>query len=397
MARPRDYTLLGVTVGHAVHDAWYGVSPVLLAAVSAQMQLSNSDIGLMLLLYHVLSSVTQPFFGRLAERIGGRPLAVGSIVWTTSLFTVILFVNSKLWLGILIFLAGIGSGAWHPQGAANASRAGGERWGATAASVFFQGGMLGSALLGAALGGYLISAYGRHALVVISAITITLALTVVRRCVPRRIAQMEKHGQPVNLNGAAGTNGLGAVLAFLLLATAFRALTHNTLNAYVPKYQQDLGVSSAVYGLVMSAFMIATAVGGVAGSYLSDRLGMRAILAGSLFVGAIPLMLFLRTEGLVSYAFFVLCGVFEGPSHTILVVAAQRRFPQRIAMISGIFLGFTFVSGAVGAWLLGLLADRVGLHTMLGVLPWALVGAAFFSFLGTPRPQPMEKKAAAEA
>ena len=47
----------------------------------------------------------------------------------------------------------------------------------------------------------------------------------------------------------------------------------------MPKQQQDLGVSAAGYGLLMSAFMIAGAVGGVLGSFGADRLGIRNVLA----------------------------------------------------------------------------------------------------------------------
>ena len=153
MAEGQRRTLLGVAIGHAAHDTWYGVAPILLATLSGSMQLSNSEIGLVLLLYQTVSSLTQPFFGRLSETAGGRPLAVGAILWTSLSFTGAVFSGSKAILALCIGLAGLGSGAWHPQGSANATAAGGARWGATSASLFFLGGSMGSAFLGAALGG----------------------------------------------------------------------------------------------------------------------------------------------------------------------------------------------------------------------------------------------------
>ncbi|MHB1317625.1 MAG: MFS transporter, partial [Anaerolineae bacterium] len=166
-------TLIGEALAHALHDTWYGVAPILLASVSGQLQLNNSDIGLMLLVYQAVSSVTQPGFGRLAERYGGRSFAVGSIIWTALLFTGVLFASSKLLLTILIGLAGLGSGAFHPQGTANSTLAGGSRLGATATSLFFFGGTIGTALLGAALGGFLIAEFGRQSLVAISILNIS--------------------------------------------------------------------------------------------------------------------------------------------------------------------------------------------------------------------------------
>jgi len=384
MPNAKDRTLLGVSVGHAAHDVWFGVAPVLLASLSASMDLSNSEIGFILLLYQLFSSLSQPFFGRLSERWGGRPFAVGAILWTTAMFSGVLFAESKVLLAAIVGLAGFGSGAWHPQGAANATVSGGQRWGATAASVFFLGGTLGTTF-GSAVSGLLLSSYGRRALLAISAITVALALLVVRPWVPMRLARSARGERPVA--DAAGGNGAAfwVLLAFLLAATALRSLTFHSLNSYVPKYQQDLGISSAQYGLLMSLFLFTTAIGGVMGSYVADRAGVRGVLIGTMVAGGALLYVFLNAGGLLSDAAFVLSGLLIGPSHILLVVAAQRRFPQRMAMISGLILGFTFVSGGGGAWLLGLAADRIGLGTALGALPWFMLAAAACALVAVPR------------
>ena len=395
MAQPHERTLLGVAIGHAAHDTWYGVAPIFLATLSGGMALSNSEIGLVLLLYQAVSSVTQPFFGRLSERIGGRPLAVGAILWTTLCFSGALFAGSKTLLATCIGLAGLGSGAWHPQGSANATAAGGAKWGATSASVFFLGGSLGSAFIGAALGGYLLETWGARALLILSAITVCLALFVVRWLVPHQVASVAASEEKPAAHSVAGRGGrtFWFILALLLLGTALRSLTMHTLNTYVPKYQEDLGVSSAVYGLVISFFITATAVGGVAGSYLADRIGIRSVLVCSMILTGLLLVPFVRLTGTLSYVSLIAAGLLLGPSHTLLLVAGQRKFPQRMAVVSGIFLGFNFVSGAGGAWVFGLLADQFGLGRMFGVLPWTLAGAAFFALLSVPARKTDESRA----
>ncbi|MHB1294725.1 MAG: MFS transporter [Anaerolineae bacterium] len=389
--RASDRTLLGVSIGHAAHDAWFGVAPILLARLSLTMGLTNAQIGLMLLMYQALSSVSQPMFGRLAERVGGRTLGVVAILWTTALYSGTLFAQTPVLLGILIALAGLGSGAWHPQGSANATIAGGERWGATAASIFFLGGSLGTALLGSALGGALLESYEPPALLVISAITAFLAIVVVRPLIPRRLPTRPAAAESTTTaesgaKGAAPASGtlFWMLLSCLLLATALRSLTYHTLNTYVPRYEQELGMGVAGYGVLMSLFTVAIAVGGVAGAYLADHIGIQRVLVGTQAVSAALLWLFFGTQGLASSAALVLGGLFLGPSHTLFVVAAQRRFPQRIATISGLILGFSFFTGAGGATLVGSLADRIGLGAALGVLPWALVGAALISVLAVP-------------
>lgn len=384
MDRENRRTLIGVSIGHAAHDSWYGVAPVLLAALSGQMALSNADIGFFLLWYQAVSAATQPLFGRLAERIGGRGLAVGSILWTTFLFTLTLFAQTKAVLLICIALAGFGSGAWHPQGTVYATMAGGRRWATTAAAIFFVGGSAGGAFLGAGLGGLLLGTFGRESLLAISAITAILALTVVRHSVPRWLPTTARPSAEKVASSASG-RGFWLVLAFLLLGIALRSLSNTSLTNYVPKYQQDLGVAAATYGVLMSAFLAANGVGGVLGGYLADKLGLQRILLISLTLSGLALFGFVHTAGLLSYALLMVSGLFLGPSHTLFVVAGQRQFPQRMAMISGIFLGFTFVSGACGSWLLGILADRVGLPAVLAILPWTLALAGLTALVGVPR------------
>ncbi|MFP3896517.1 MAG: MFS transporter [Anaerolineales bacterium] len=388
MEKARKRTLIGVSVGHGVHDIWLGLAPVLLAALSTQMGLSNADIGLGIMLYQGISSLTQPLFGRLSERIGGRPLAVGSILWTTSCFSVSLFVQTKLLLMGCIALAGLGSGAWHPQGAANATVAGGKRWGATAASIFFLGGTLGSAFPGAALGGYLLENYGRRSLLIIAAATVILGLTLIRNMVPRWIqkseqAAEEEERETQSVNGSMDA-AFWILLIMLLLGTALRRVVDESMGTFFPKYQQDLGVSAATYGFLMSLFLGGRAVGGVVGSYLADRVGLRSSLVGSVVLCAVSLFLFVNTPPPWSYTFFILSGFLCSPSQTLFMVAGQRQFPRRIAMVSGLFLGFAFLSGAGGVWIFGLLADRVGLETLFSVLPWFLVGAALCGFIAVP-------------
>lgn len=389
MERETRRILIGESVGHAVHDAWFGLAPVLMAALSAQLQMSNSDIALAILLYQLASSATQPIFGRLSERVGGRPFAVGAILWTTAMFTITLFTGSKLVLMGSVALAGFGSGAWHPQGTVNATLAGGRRWSATSSSVFFFGGTLGTSLIGSALGGFLIEVFGRQSLLLISALTVTLALTVVRSMVPRRlIAQDDEHVRQQAAASGSADRAFWFMVALLLVGIALRSLAQFTLNTFVPKYQQDLGASPALYGALMSLFLFGNAVGGVMGSYLADHVGIRQVLAGSLVFGGLCFYLFLHSQGLPSYIALALGGMFLGPSHTLFLVSGQRRFPHRMATASGLFLGFIFVSGSGGAWLLGLLADRVGLASVLAVVPWAMVGAALAAFVAVPRRAP---------
>jgi FSR family fosmidomycin resistance protein-like MFS transporter len=60
---------------------------------------------------------------------------------------------------------------------------------------------------------------------------------------------------------------------------------------------------------------------------------------------------------------------------------AQSLVPRGLGLMSGIVLGFTFVAGAVGTGVSGVLADQIGLLPTMyfnAALPLVAAGLAFF-------------------
>lgn len=57
-----------------------------------------------------------------------------------------------------------------------------------------------------------------------------------------------------------------------------------------------------------------------------------------------------------------------GAPHSIIIVLAQRMSPGKIGMASGLVLGFTFASGAIGNLFSGVLADWLDLPGLFQIL-----------------------------
>jgi FSR family fosmidomycin resistance protein-like MFS transporter len=72
----------------------------------------------------------------------------------------------------------------------------------------------------------------------------------------------------------------------------------------------------------------------------------------------------------------LLAGFFGGMPHSVLVIAAQSLLPGRRAFASGLTLGLMFFTGAVGTYLLGVIADEVGLAVALRNAAFLLLLAA---------------------
>jgi FSR family fosmidomycin resistance protein-like MFS transporter len=119
-------------------------------------------------------------------------------------------------------------------------------------------------------------------------------------------------------------------------------------------------------------FLGATAAGTIIGGPIGDRIGRQPVLWISI-LGALPLSLALPFVSLFwTDVLAVLIGVIMASAFPAIVVYAQELLPGRVGMIAGLFFGFAFGMGGIGAALIGWFADRAGIELafqLCAVLP----------------------------
>jgi FSR family fosmidomycin resistance protein-like MFS transporter len=79
-----------------------------------------------------------------------------------------------------------------------------------------------------------------------------------------------------------------------------------------------------------------------------------------------------------------------------IVVFAQDLIPGKVGMISGLFFGFAFGMGGLGAAVLGLLADRTGIefvYRTIAYLPLLGIAAVLLPNLAPAKPTAIAKAA----
>src|SRR5687768_7153848 len=105
-----------MTLVHTVNDAMTAILGALLPTLQVQFDAGPTALALMVAVFWIASSVTQPVFGALGEDIGLR--VIGSVgVLMASLFLSLIGVASELWLVfVLLAIGGLGSAALHPVG-----------------------------------------------------------------------------------------------------------------------------------------------------------------------------------------------------------------------------------------------------------------------------------------
>ncbi len=350
-----------VALAHMIVDVLNGTRNVLLAFLSKPLGLSNTSLGLISTLYAVISSLAQPIFGFIADRFGGRWVAAGGMAWMAVFFVLAVTIPGPIAIFFLI-LAGIGSGAFHPVGAVQATLAGRTQMAGretTAASFFFLFGQSGW-FLGPLLGGAVISWLGAPglALLALALIPVTVYVAVQLKSALLEEKLVIPEGEKIPLRQRL----LKLSVLALVLVSAFQAWAQSNVTTFLPKSLSDLGQPPAQYGLLTSLFMGGSAIGNVIGGNLADRYGKQRVVMVSLALATLPLLLMGIWEYSDWYYLLVpLSGLLTGAAFSVIVVLSQRIMPGGMGVATGLVLGFTFSAGALGALLSGMLADAVSL------------------------------------
>lgn len=388
--------LSAVSFGHFTIDILNSSIAMIITVMAVPFELSNSQIGLGVMVYQLVGSLSQPPFGWLADRLGGRWLGAVGLLWTAIFYAIATYAQSYLFLLVFMSLAALGSGAFHPQGAMVASDAGRHR-ASSATAIFFLLGQMGLAF-GPILAGLVLEELGLSGARILSIaalpVIIWMALGLYQPIQPRRDGDEVASSRKPRRSSVE--RRWGVLIAFAILV-ALRATVQQGYYGLLPKFFADQGLSPADYGLLVGIFSITLAVGTLVGGILGDSMDHRKLLIWSLLLTAPFTYTMLFADGWLYVVLAALAGFLVGIPHSVLVVMAQQLLPKRQGLASGAVLGFMFATGAAGTGLAGWIADYTGMAAALhgvALLPIAAGISAFFLVrqpvsAAVPKPAPL--------
>jgi FSR family fosmidomycin resistance protein-like MFS transporter len=377
--------LVAISFSHLLNDTIQSLLPAIYPILKESYSLSFAQIGLITLTLNVTASILQPLVGLYTDR---RATPYSLVVGMTFSLAGLLLLSVAGRLGLLLLasgLVGVGSAVFHPESSRVARMASGGRHG-LAQSVFQVGGNIGTAL-GPLLAAFLVLPRGQRSIAWASSVAL-LGIVVLwqvghwyasRRSVTRTAkvaSQADVHGP--RLSQAMVRRSI-AVLIALIFSKYFYLASLMSYYTFYLIHKFNVSVQAAQIDLFI--FLGATAAGTILGGPIGDRFGRKLVIWVSI-LGVFPFTFALPFASLFwTRLLTVAIGLILASAFSAIVVYAQELMPGRVGLISGLFFGFAFGMGGLGAAVLGRLADATSIDfvyrvcaflPLIGLLTWFL-------------------------
>ncbi|MGO4712266.1 MFS transporter [Bradyrhizobium sp. 2TAF24] len=362
------YVVLGsISFSHFLNDTMQSLIPSVYPILKDNYALDFAQIGLITLVFQVTASLLQPVVGIVTDR---KPMPFSLAIGMGFTFIGLLLISVAHQYAVILLAAaliGLGSAVFHPESARIARLASGGRYG-FAQSVFQVGGNFGSAM-GPVLAALIVVPFGQPSLAWFSSIAFLAIVILWRigrwyqpRIVPRKAVARERDPH------APSPARTATALAILIVLVFSKYFYMASIGSYYTFYLiHKFGVSTQSAQLYLFLFLGAVAAGTFFGGPIGDRIGRRYVIWVSI-LGALPFTLLLPHAGLtMSAVLSVIIGFIMASAMPAIIVYAQELMPHRFGMISGLFFGFAFGAGGIGAAVFGEVADRMGIDFVYSI------------------------------
>jgi MFS transporter, FSR family, fosmidomycin resistance protein len=339
---------------HLLNDMMQSLLPAMYPILKDNYGLTFGQIGFLTFTFQVTASLLQPLIGLFTDK-HPQPYSL-SVGMGFSFFGLSLLLAAAA-------LVGTGSAVLHPESSRVARMAAGNRPGLSQ-SLFQMGGNVGSSI-GPLFAAVVVLRYGQGSVAwfaLAAVVGMTLLFGVGRwyaaHGMARMRAQVPRHRERTLSRGRVA--GALAILVALMLSKFVYTAGMTSYYTFYLIEQFEVSVRSAQ--LYLFVYLAAVAIGTVAGGALGDRFGRKFVIWFSI-LGVLPFTLALPYANLFWTAVLsVPIGMILASAFPAIVVYGQELVPFRVGTVAGLFFGFAFGLGGIGAALLGQVADVTGVR-----------------------------------
>jgi FSR family fosmidomycin resistance protein-like MFS transporter len=367
-------------MGHISTDINQGALPALLPFLIAEYGLSYASAAGLVFASNLVSSVVQPIFGHLGDRIEKPQLMCVGVLVAGCGISLMGFLDNYWALFFSAMVSGVGVALFHPEASKLAAYVSGEKKG-EGMSIFAVGGNVGFAV-GPIVCSAIMLNIGMHGTILFLCQGAAVAAFLFSRLRVIHEAAMNQKTVAQEAVGSGQRDNWPA-FAFVSFSMFCRAIVNTCLNTFIPLFWVYVLAQSVAAGNArLTVFATAGAIATLLGGRLADRIGFKRIIM-ICSISCVPL-LFLLTfsrSPFIATALVALVGITMSGCHSTLVVTGQSFLPNRIGLASGVLYGLTVSVGGIAAPGVGLIADNYGIPSALLLLSFVGVAALVFSAL----------------
>ncbi len=374
--------ILAIAFCHLANDLMQSLIPAIYPLLKAELALTFAQIGLITFVFQGTASVLQPIIGYVTDK---RPLPYSlPFGMALTLAGIVLLSHAHSFAVVLaaVALIGMGSSVFHPDSSRIARLAAGPRPG-LAQSVFQVGGNFGSAL-GPLAAAFIVVPFGQISLEwfgIVALFGITVLVLVGRWYAIEGLRRMQAARARRTGVSSLPKSTVTVAMIILILLMFSKFVYTGAYSSYYTFYlieKFSLSVPDAQFYLFV--FLAFVALGTIIGGPIGDRIGRKRVIWVSI-LGVAPLSLVIPYVGFwPTVVLSSLAGMILASAFPAMVVYAQDLLPSRVGMIAGLFFGFAFGMGAIGAAGIGWMADATSItyvFWLCGFLPLLGVLAVF--------------------
>jgi len=382
--------LAAISVGHLLNDMMQSLLPAIYPMLKNSYGLNFGQIGALTFTFQFTASLLQPVIGFYIDR-KPKPYSL-AIGMGFTLVGLLLLSTAGTYAALLLAaaLVGTGSSVFHPESSRVARMASGGRHG-LAQSLFQVGGNVGSAI-GPLLAAFFVLRHGQSSVAWFSLaalFNILLLVNIGRWYKVHGLARLKSRKERDTTHAALARGKVLWAIVILVALIFSKFFYMASMTSYYTFYlisRFHVSVQSAQLHLFV--FLGAVAFGTIAGGPIGDRIGRKVVIWVSI-LGVLPFTLLLPYANLFwTGVLSVPIGVILASAFPAIVVYAQELMPSKVGAVAGLFFGFAFGLGGIGAAVLGNLADATSIafvYHVCSFLPVIGLLAGFLPHLQTGR------------
>ncbi|WP_342505509.1 MFS transporter [Sporosarcina sp. FSL K6-2383] len=372
---------------HLLNDTLQAVIPAIFPVLAEEKGLTFTQLGFIAFALNMVASVLQPVVGYISDKKPIPYALPAGMLFSLVGIGGLAFAPDYWMIVVSVMLLGFGSAVFHPEGSRVSFMAAGSKRGLSQ-SIYQVGGNSGQALA-PLIGAYILVPYGQKsaALFMMVAALGIFILMKISAWYKRQLEQEKMNKRKKVLLSSIGDltkKQVGIALSLLLVIIFARSFYVTSITSFflfhlMEKYNLQSGEGL----LYIFLFLALGAVGTFFGGPMADKIGRKNVIVLSLAV-PIPLCILLPYAPLWAViVLLMVIGFFIMLSFSVTVVYAQELVPSKIGTMAGLTVGLAFGMGAIGAVVIGILMDHLGIYTTMIIVSFlpiiGLVG------LGLPR------------